>query len=229
VRGWFLGLMLAAWSLLGADRAIALAPLGPPIVVGTSTNSFFTFVHSANMNAAGEFLVVWGGFVPFPTPPTTYPAKLYDASGALQTSFSIAGDPASVPGIALRDQDGFVKVLPTASMADPDGVVGRIYDDSGNPIGPEFQVNDHLLGTATKASVEVASNGDFVVAWLSTVLAGNGQLRGVSSGQALRRRRDAARTPVSGEHFDDRDRGLGSGSCATVRALRGVVGDRTFR
>ncbi len=45
------------------------------------------------------------------------------------------------------------------------GVFGRRYDAQGAPLGPEFRVNTYTTGSQTSASVAMADDGRFVVAW----------------------------------------------------------------
>lgn len=45
------------------------------------------------------------------------------------------------------------------------GVFGRRFDAQGSPLGPEFRVNSYTTGSQTAASVAMADDGRFVVAW----------------------------------------------------------------
>lgn len=48
------------------------------------------------------------------------------------------------------------------------GVYGRLFDPSGEPDGPEFQINTHAERDQWHASVAMTYDGRFVVAWTSS-------------------------------------------------------------
>jgi len=45
------------------------------------------------------------------------------------------------------------------------GVFGRRFDDSGVPVGTDFQVNAYTTGYQGRPEAEIASTGEFVVVW----------------------------------------------------------------
>ena len=48
------------------------------------------------------------------------------------------------------------------------GIFGQRYDNSGNRLGTEFQVNTHTTGTQLRPSVASDATGNFVVVWERT-------------------------------------------------------------
>ncbi|HET8645277.1 MAG TPA: S-layer homology domain-containing protein, partial [Vicinamibacteria bacterium] len=70
------------------------------------------------------------------------------------------------------------------------GVFGRRFGPSGNPLGAEFQVNTITTGAQYAPAVDVARDGSFVVAWLQS----DGSDQGVFA-----QRFDAAGTRVGSE------------------------------
>lgn len=67
------------------------------------------------------------------------------------------------------DADGDFVVTWTSAGQDGsgDGVFARRFDKGGNPISPEFRVNQWTTGNQTRSSVAMDSLGNFVVVWES--------------------------------------------------------------
>jgi hypothetical protein len=64
----------------------------------------------------------------------------------------------------------------------------------GSPVGPEFRVNTHTMGSQEQAAVASDAAGDFVVAWLSLGQEGSGGFAGVFA-----QRFDASGVPLGPE------------------------------
>lgn len=45
------------------------------------------------------------------------------------------------------------------------GIFARIFDSSGNPLGPEFQVNEEFLASQFRPAITRTNNGGWVVSW----------------------------------------------------------------
>lgn len=104
------------------------------------------------------------------------------------------------------------------SLAGLQGVFGRIFDDYGTPLGPEFQINQSVAYNQRDPQVTATSNGGFAVAWVSEgapeMGAGNGAQELESDGTV------APRTPV--EIFVRTFTSAGSGSGAERKVNHGV-------
>jgi hypothetical protein len=72
------------------------------------------------------------------------------------------------------------------------GVFGQRYDNAGNPIGGEFQINTYTSGNQSRPEVASDPNGNFVVTWESY----NGQ--------------DGEDSGVFGQQFDSVGQRIGS-------------------
>ena len=93
--------------------------------------------------------------------------------------FAPAGGEAQVNTTTFSDQNesavaglvggGHVVVWKSQYQDDPDssnsGVFGQLFDESGQPIGPEFQVNSTFIGNQALPTVAALSGGGFVVGW----------------------------------------------------------------
>jgi hypothetical protein len=75
------------------------------------------------------------------------------------------------PAVAMdADGDFVVAWTSTESSGDDDwygSVQARLFDSSGTPQGPEFQVNTYTTNTQSTPTVAMDADGDFVIAWYS--------------------------------------------------------------
>ena len=70
--------------------------------------------------------------------------------------------------VIASDGDGdFVMVWEGPGGSDPDGVFGRRFNSSGNPLANEFRANNATAGNQKRPSIDMDSDGDFVVTWMS--------------------------------------------------------------
>jgi hypothetical protein len=92
----------------------------------------------------------------------------------------------TTPSVASAPNGDFVVVWSSNS-----DIVGRRYDASGQPRGPEFLVNTYTSGSQVNPDVAVDGGGGFVVVW-------NGQGTGDDSG-IFGQRYDPSGTPQGGE------------------------------
>lgn len=99
-------------------------------------------------------------------------AQRYDESGTpvgdeIQVNTYTDGDQEG-PAIAALADGGFVVTWTSGGQdGDRSGVFGQRYDNTGEPIGNEFQVNRYTDWYQTDPSVAALSNGGFVVTWSS--------------------------------------------------------------
>lgn len=123
----------------------------------------------------GGFLVVWWSYEPAPpdTDSSSIQGRWYDANGQpagdeMQINMYTTGWQAW-PDVGI-DSNGVTTVV-WSSLGSPStdsslsSVLGRRFDSSGNPMGAEFQVNTYTTGRQQRAVLDVASSGQFVVAW----------------------------------------------------------------
>jgi hypothetical protein len=67
--------------------------------------------------------------------------------------------------VAMAANGRFVVVWSGPSDGSDSGIFGQRFDARGRPIGGEFQVNTYTTGRQFGASIAMAPNGRFVVAW----------------------------------------------------------------
>ncbi len=154
---------------------------------------------AAAVTAAGDIVVVWykedydGGN-------DLVEGHRYLADGTSLGGFTV--DPVVTmpdwPSPAVAASSGRVMVVwdDYSSGSDPDrAIVARAFDESGTPLGSEFQVNTTTAGAQSHPRVAADPGGTFLVAWTSEGSAG-GDLDGLSvQGQSL----DPDGVPVGGE------------------------------
>ena len=69
----------------------------------------------------------------------------------------------ALPEVAVLPNGGYVVTWTT--QGDPTFIDARIFDASGNPIGPEFQVSAASASRQDNSQITVLENGNFVIAW----------------------------------------------------------------
>lgn len=150
---------------------------GTPDGTEFQVNSYTTSSQEQPAVAAddlGNFVVAWEGKYQ-DDPTSSLPgilAQRYDSSGTpVGVEFQVNSYTTYsqlAPSIGSDADGNFVVVW---SSYFPDGsqasVQAQLYDDSGNPVGDEFQVNSYTTSYQRRASVGVDQDGDFVVAWES--------------------------------------------------------------
>jgi hypothetical protein len=122
------------------------------------------------MNALGEFVVVWGGFVS-PGDEGVFARRYNVAAFPLSGEFPVSEAANDQQGGAhvKSDHAGNFIVAWTHQDADGDGagVVARRYDRFGQPATPPFVVNEGTDDDQYHANVALNDAGDFVVTWSS--------------------------------------------------------------
>ncbi|MGG7565377.1 Ig-like domain-containing protein [Rhodovulum sp. DZ06] len=70
------------------------------------------------------------------------------------------------PQVTALAGGGYVVVWQTPNKdGDGEGIAARLYTDLGEPVGPEFLVNDAAVGGQTAPAVAATDDGGFVVVW----------------------------------------------------------------
>ena len=78
--------------------------------------------------------------------------------------------------VAMDASGNFVVVWQGEGAGDTDGIYAQRFDANGVAQGSEFRVNTGVAGIQNDPVVEMDANGNFVVAWTSTVGDGSGQV-----------------------------------------------------
>jgi hypothetical protein len=173
-------------STLPAVTTVALILLSPAAVSqGVPDDEFQINVHTPSAQwrpevvpANGKFIVVWqseqqdgdgGGIF----------ARWVDSSGQtlgeeLQVNSYTTGNqgyPAVAtvayqpPGFTEGVSDRFVVVWSGAGPGDDAGVFARLFESTGEPLGPEFLVNTETTGVQERPHVDADEAGNFMVGW----------------------------------------------------------------
>jgi hypothetical protein len=104
--------------------------------------------------------------------------------------FQVTAVPNSAPSVAVDRQGRFLVVWSRdGSDGDGRGVVGRVFDASATPQGPEFQVNTATTGDQFPPQAALSGGDGFLVAWGS----------GVSGSGIFAQRLGASGAPVGSE------------------------------
>ena len=138
---------------------------GPALVSATdirvdSTTATNYYEPSVASNRDGDFVVVWG------TSDEKIVARIFNDTGTpLDPDFIITDNPYSYTGVAMDGAGNFVVVWSKYIAADDVDVYAQRYNNTGSPLGSEFQVNTFTAGSQTNPSVAMDADGDFVVTW----------------------------------------------------------------
>ncbi|WP_197526815.1 S8 family serine peptidase [Pirellulimonas nuda] len=96
-------------------------------------------------------------------------------TGEITVNATTQGIQAS-PEIAFWDDGQSVVVYTSTDPVDPDyGVLGRLFDAAGNPVGPELRINTSFPGEQNLPNVATGPHG-FLVTWDSIGVGAFGQL-----------------------------------------------------
>jgi hypothetical protein len=173
--------------------ASAQTPAGPEFRINTYTTGHQMIARPA-MEPDGDFVVVWtsdgqdGDFGAF--------GQRFAASGAPRggefriNAYTTGSQDA--PAVAVGSRGDFVAVWGSVQDGDGGSIQGRRYDTAGNPIGGEFLVNTVTTGYQYRPRVGLASDGRFVVSWMSQDV--DGSISGIAA-----RRFDASGNPIGAE------------------------------
>jgi hypothetical protein len=135
------------------------------------------------------------------------PAARADRVG---TQFLVAENLGGLPAVAMGAGGDFVVAWGRDGAGSTKKVFARHFDDTGAPLGPEFQVSEQTTGRQYLPGVAATPDGGFIVVWWSTDGA---------DFDVLARRYDATDTPLGGEFVvNDYTTGDQTGSAVTVDA-----------
>lgn len=131
------------------------------------------------VDTVGNFVIAWESNGQDGSGSGIY-ARLYDVNGnprgsQFRVNSSTRGDQ-SEPTIGMDSQGNFT-IAWTSDRNDDDqrsGIYAQQYSLDGERVGNEFRVNSTTEDDQTAPSLDVQSNGDFVVAWTSDTPRGNG-------------------------------------------------------
>ena len=183
------GRFVVAWQSLEQDGSqngifarrfdAAGAPLGGEFQVST-----YTYLGQIDpglgMDGDGDFVIAWAslrdgaGFGIF--------ARRFDSTGVgqaieFQVNVLTASNPEGGASVGMSDDGEFVVVWQSYPQDGSQyGIFGRRYDSAGTAQGSAFQVNTHTPYAQSHPAVAMDADGDFVVAWKSTMQdnSGNG-------------------------------------------------------
>ncbi len=177
------------------------AAVGEEFLVNSETQWHQSSPEIATL-ANGNFVISWTSSFQDGDGNGLY-AQLYSPAGAviggeMRVNTDAAGNQNKV-NISTFDDGGYVIVWAAQGRDDPEnrfdaGVFGQRFDDSGNPVGAEFQVNTTLIGDQNKAAVSSFANGNFVVTWSSSP-----EVQAGIEGELMGRLYAADGTPLGGE------------------------------
>ncbi len=187
----------SSWGVFGQRFASSGTPLGTEFQVNTYTTGYQGTYPSSNIatDGAGNFVVVWisngqdGNF-------DGVFGQRFSSSGArVGTEFQVntytSGDQ-NYPTVASTAAGNFVVVwMSNGQDGSSWGVFGQRFDNTGAPLGTEFQVNTYTTGNQKAPAVALDAAGDFVVVWHSRQ---DGSYYGVFG-----QRFDSSGTPVGTE------------------------------
>jgi hypothetical protein len=174
------------WSVQGQRYDANGSPIGAEFQVNTYTTGN-QLGPSVASDSAGNFVVVWtsNGYVAFGHYRYAVQGQRFDASGSpVRTQFQVNSYTtgtryfASITSASVASDSAGNFVVVWASNGSPgsdnDGssIQGQRYDASGSPVGTQFQVNTYTTGPQSVPSVASDSQGDFIVTWQSTPIAG---------------------------------------------------------
>jgi hypothetical protein len=173
---------------------------GPDFQVNTGTGSAGSPAVAGD--AAGNFIVVWGSSEPVgdDSDGSSIQARRFDSAGnPLSPTFQVNTYTTSNqlgPAVGADAAGNFVVVWTSDGSSGDDDDFGSIqarrFDEAGEPLGSDFQVNTYTTERQLGPSVAADSAGNFVVVWYSYASGGSD-----NSGRSIQARRfDAAGNPL---------------------------------
>ncbi len=174
------GAFVVVWQSAGQDGSGDAVvgrlydPAANPVSEEFVVNSFTTAGQQqpvVGSDAAGNFVVVWQSQEQDGGADGVF-GQAFDASGArLGGEFranTVTAENQNGPWVA-RDESGGSLVVWTSANQDGggDGVFGRLFDASGNPMGDEVPINTTTGENQRAPQVASDGNGNFIVVWQS--------------------------------------------------------------
>jgi hypothetical protein len=168
------GTFVVAWSggTDGSSSSVVarrLDSLGSPTASEFRVNTYTTGPQSfAKVALApdGSFAVVWRGTG---VPETQARGRWFDSSGVPVAGDRLLDDVSpglfSYPRIAHEGDRYLIVWDRLDSDGDETGVLGRLWDQAGEPLGPAFTVNSYTTGSQGAPRAMGTGQGTFVVVW----------------------------------------------------------------
>jgi len=163
-------------SVHGQRFSAAGAPLGDEFQVNTYTTGAQRSAHVA-ADSAGNFVVSWtsyGGSAESDTDYSSVQARRFDAAGVpagaeFQVNTYTTGGQA--PGVIAAAAGNFIIAWTSLGGSGTDtgdrSIQARRFDNSGTPLGDQFQVNTFTTHTQSTPAVAGDASGRFVVVWMN--------------------------------------------------------------
>ena len=140
----------------------------------------------------GRFIVVWQSYDQDGSEFGAFQRRFSSTGSALTPELQVDTYTSfwqSAASIAVDAEGDFVIAWQSAKDGGSDGIFARRFSSAGTALGADFQVNTYVTQTQRFPSIAMESNGDFVVAWLSSFQDGANYgvfaRRFASSGSAL--------------------------------------------
>ncbi|HLA77784.1 MAG TPA: hypothetical protein VJU18_09415 [Vicinamibacteria bacterium] len=159
-------------------------PSGQPIGGEIAVNAYFTggqIRTEVTATPSGGFVVVWDSFLQDGSSYGVFGRAFNESGTPLGPEFQVNAfttGPQYGADVAVAGDGHFVVVWGSRGQdGDSAGVLGRLFDPSGTPLGPEFLVNTYTTSTQASPAVAMNADGAFVVTWNS--LDQDGSERGV--------------------------------------------------
>ncbi|MFH1755725.1 MAG: FlgD immunoglobulin-like domain containing protein, partial [Candidatus Latescibacterota bacterium] len=148
----------------------ACNPVTNEIQANEYTFSFQGFSR-VDCDASGDFVVVWTSYQQDGSEYTVVGRRFRDTGAPLGNEFIInqyTDSHQDYPDVAVAPGGSFVVVWHSALQDGSSyGVYGRRYNDSGQPIGGEFQINDYITRNQWWPKIAMDHFGSYTVVWQS--------------------------------------------------------------
>ncbi|MEZ4887556.1 MAG: T9SS type A sorting domain-containing protein [Chitinophagales bacterium] len=146
------------------------SPNGDEFQVNTFTEDYQNFP-SVGMDSDGDFVISWSSYYQDGSYDGIY-AQRYNSDGSpnggeFQVN-TFTNDNQSFPKLAMdNDGDFVISWFSYEQDGDSQGIFAQRYNNDGSRNGDEFQVNSYTTETQIFHSIDMDSDGDFVIAWHS--------------------------------------------------------------
>ncbi|MDH5180587.1 MAG: PPC domain-containing protein [Gammaproteobacteria bacterium] len=138
-------------------------------VMASSANGSSQYAMDIDMADNGLFAVSWVSFIPTGTITDVWGRRMSSTGGALGSAFRANTYTTSIQAgtsIALDASGNFIITWESYSQDGNEyGIYGQRYSSTGSKLGTEFRINNITTGSQQLATVGMAANGDFAVAW----------------------------------------------------------------
>jgi hypothetical protein len=124
---------------------------------------------NVDMNSSGAFVVAWDSQWQDDGVAFGFFARRFNSAGAaLDVPFQVNTTTVGTQGsgdVAIEDDGDFVAVWSGAGNGDPNGVFLQRFSSSGARLATEFIVPTNTGSGEGSPTIDIAANGNFVVAW----------------------------------------------------------------